>query len=335
MNKNTTFPQSLAAGRILAAIVMAIFTIGVSAVQAGNLGIANDFNAFIFGNANTTGGHADGSVAVGGSWTGEYELKQKGAGAVPFPTIAGASNVGAYVGNVLTGGNIGLRSLQGSIYYGTKGANAKLEAQNGFGVYAGANASIFTQSKSQLTTLSTMLTDASSLTINTSDQNNINVNVALNTSNGNLNVYNLNAANMTGSRTLNFSNVTANDTIVINVYGETVNWDWSMNGGIESKVLWNFVDAKTININSRDFSGSILALNATVNQYKNINGTLIANNWNAYNSSELHFNSSYQFSGDLPGLTPIPVPEPGSIILAVFGFLILFGKRRRTLVSWK
>ena len=335
MNKKTKQSPPVGLAAVLLAILMAIVTLSGGSVQAANLGIANDFNAFIFGNANTNGGHADGSVAVGGNWTGEYEVKQKGANAVPYPTIAGATNVGAYVGNVATGGNIGLRSLQGNVYYGTRGTNAKVEAQNGFGVYAGANASIFTQSKSQLTTLSTMLNDASSLSINTSDQNNVNIDVALNTSNGNLNVYKLNASQITGSRTVNFSNVTANDTIVINVYGETVNWDWSMNGGIESKVLWNFVDAKTININSRDFNGSILALNATVNQYKNINGTLIANNWNAYNSSELHFNSSYQFSGNLPGLTPIPVPEPGSIILAAFGLMVLFGKRRRTLVSWK
>lgn len=79
-----------------------IFALVFASAQADDLGVANDFNAFIFEGANTTGGHSEGAVAVGGGWNMAYEVNRSNLGA---STITGTSNVSMYVGGISTQGS--------------------------------------------------------------------------------------------------------------------------------------------------------------------------------------------------------------------------------------
>lgn len=291
-----------------------------SHVSAADLGIADSFNAMIFGNANTQGGHAQGAVAVEGNWSGvSYEAMQNTS---PVPSVPGASNVGIYVGGSVQTSSF-LRTDNGNGYYGVSN-NGTMTTNGGYSVMSGATTSIFTSAYNYLSNMSSTLAGYSGMAINTSDPNNITVDLSQNTLHGNLLVYNLDVSQITGLKTLNFINGNSSETIVINVTGTTLaSWGWSLNYAYDNNVLWNFESATTINIDQRAFDGSLLALHATVNQSQNIEGTLMAQNWNNTGAPELHLGSQFAFTGNLPA-----VPEPKSAILFVAG--VCFILRRRT-----
>jgi choice-of-anchor A domain-containing protein len=309
-----------------------------AAVSYASLGLAGNSNAFIFGNANTDGGHADGSIIVGGDWSGSrYELRQKsdspniGAGATGSPIPGNAS---LYIGgndNIKgdKGSNV-LRTMSGDVYIAGKYSAENVDAQNKGTV---SNKSFdLAPTVENLKKLSTDLAkfDSVALTLDPKNTNNVKVNLSLNTANAdkNLKVYTVDASILGGGRTLDFSGATGNETIVINVVGKTVDWGWSVNTNDltgNDDIIWNFADTTTLNIQDRQFNGSILAPNATVNQSQNINGTLIAQTWNNKNSAELH---SYTFSGKIP--LGVSAPEPAGVMtMAGFLGLVLCSRRRQ------
>ena len=309
-------------GLVLGAIA-SIASFSAPQASAANLGVANSFNGFIFGNANTQGGHAQGAVAVGGNWSGTaYEMMQYAPPQVPYPSVPGATNIGGYVAGSVTTSSF-LRSDNGNEYYGVSN-NGTMTAQSPYSVMSGATNSIFTSAYNYLSSMSSNLASYSGLTINTSDPNNITVDLSQNTLHGNLLVYNLNASSITGNKTLNFTNGNSGETIVINVTGNLSSWGWTLNYQYDNNVLWNFENATTINIDQRAFDGSILAVNATVNQAQNIEGNLIAQNWNDTGAPELHFGSQFMFSGNLPA-----VPEPRSALLFAAGLGLIMRRRTR------
>lgn len=301
----------------------AIFASVLASGQAVDLGIANDFNAFVFENADTNGGHSDGAVAVGGNWKMGYEVNGHNLGA---STVAGSPNTAIYVGGNITTQGVA-RSLRGNVHVGGT-ITGTLDVQNGQlnpgGV--GASAAIFNQQRNYSTNQSSYLASLTGQAINISDPNNINVNLSSNTGNGNLKVYNVNASQLSSLSTLNLSGGNGNETVVINVTGTTVNWGWQVNYANKNKLVWNFVDATNITVANRNFDGSMLAVNATVNQSQNIQGTMIAKSWVNRNSAELHFGNQYKFNGNLPSA---PVPEPATF-LALGAGVAAFIRRRRS-----
>lgn len=90
-------------GHLFAGVILATAS---SPSFASDLGTAKGFNAFIFGNAVTNGGHSDGGVAVKNNWTGSgYDALQ----ANKPGTIGGDNKLGMYVGgNVIftNGGSV-------------------------------------------------------------------------------------------------------------------------------------------------------------------------------------------------------------------------------------
>lgn len=297
--------------------------LGSSAFGA-DLGVAKDFNAFIFGNANTQGGHSAGAIAVGGNWAGHYEVKQNAFPQVPYPTIPGTSNLGLYVGGNVASSGGDFKVLQGNSYIGGN-VTGTFQMLNGFQQFAGTNPSVFTSQQAYSLGQSVVIAALSGVQLNTSDPNNINVDLSANVLNGNRKVYWVNSSNLTGLKTLNFNNGTANDTVMINVFGNsTINWGWSINYSFKNKVLFNFVDTTTLNISDRDFSSSILAPKATVNQHRNIEGNLIAANWNNFGSQELHFGNQFMFDGNAP------VPEPATLAVFGVGAIALIRRRRKS-----
>jgi choice-of-anchor A domain-containing protein len=286
--------------------------------------MANDFNAFIFNNADTNGGHSDGAVAVGGNWKMEYEVNGHNLGANSIP---GTSNTSIYVGGSIQTQGVA-RSLRGNAYVGGL-VTGTLDIQNGGRLNPGgttALASIFTQQRNYSTNQSNYLASLTGQAINITDPNNINVNLSTNTANGNLKVYTVNASQLSSLSTLNLSGGNGNETVVINVVGSTVNWGWQVNYANRNKLVWNFVNATQINVENRNFDGSMLAVNANFLQKQNIQGTMIAKSWTNRNSAELHFGNQFKFAGQLP---TAPVPEPGTMLAFGAGIAALIRRRKK------
>lgn len=121
--------------------------------------------------------------------------------------------------------------------------------------------------------------------------------------------------------------------VVINVSGTSVNWtsgnmvsDFT-NNYWQGHVLWNFYEATSIQLNSFNFNGAILAPYASITASGNIDGLVVANNLTT--SAEVHLpdstSSPFAYQGALA-----PVPEPGSalLLLVAGGFVILVRNRR-------
>ncbi|MBX3389091.1 MAG: choice-of-anchor A family protein [Phycisphaeraceae bacterium] len=108
-------------------------------------------------------------------------------------------------------------------------------------------------------------------------------------------------------------------TVIINVAGTNITYNGgNMLGGFNipnaSKIIWNFYEATTLNID-RHFFGAILAPKATMSNSTAIEGSVFTDTFNQ--NGEVHLPN---FSGN--------IPAPGALALGGFG-LLLAGRRRR------
>ena len=119
-------------------------------------------------------------------------------------------------------------------------------------------------------------------------------------------------------------------TVIFNLTG---NANWS-NMGMSAldgyNVLFNFVDATSVNFSSINVLGSVLAPNAVIGGSNgNILGTVVAGDWNA----SLTLGNSKAFAAtDVTGFAAAvsPVPEPGTYAMLLAGLgLVGFAVRRR------
>lgn len=114
-------------------------------------------------------------------------------------------------------------------------------------------------------------------------------------------------------------NMNSATTVVINVSGTNITYNGgNMVGGFNianaSKIIWNFYEATTLNID-RHFFGAILAPKATMSNSTAIEGSVFTDTFNQ--NGEVHLPN---FDGN--------IPTPGTLTLAGFG-LIAASRRRR------
>ncbi|MBS0191295.1 MAG: choice-of-anchor A family protein [Phycisphaerales bacterium] len=114
-------------------------------------------------------------------------------------------------------------------------------------------------------------------------------------------------------------NMNGASTVVINVSGTNITYNGgNMVGGFTvanaSKIIWNFYQATTLNID-RHFFGAILAPNATMSNSTAIEGSVFTSTFNQ--NGEVHLPN---FGGN--------IPAPGALALAGFG-MVVAGRRRR------
>ena len=119
-------------------------------------------------------------------------------------------------------------------------------------------------------------------------------------------------------------------TVIFNLTGNA-NWNnMGMSALSGYNVLFNFVDATSVNFSSIDVLGSVLAPNAVIGGSNgNILGTVVAGDWNA----NLTLGNSKAFAAtDVTGFAAAvsPVPEPGTYAMLLAGLgLVGFAVRRR------
>jgi choice-of-anchor A domain-containing protein len=325
--------------------------IGSSWAGGSSLGNAGSFNSFIFDQASVSGGgETEGAIAVGGlgltssqiafNASSNYNTLIKSDPA----SLGGLNNIGLYVngnanfssggqlnngGNAYVSGNFSTGNpfdLNGGgyLYYG---GSLSGTVQGGSSVNSNlVNSAYFTQQQTYSQNQSAQLAgETANASINTNVANNWNVNYGGTVQNNTQYVVDLTASELAGyggnAVTLGLGGFNSTDTLIIDVTGAVVNnFGISVNSnGLQNRILWNFENATTVDINNRQLEGSVLAADATVNQSQVIEGNLIAKNWNTYNGVELH---SYNFTGTA-------VPEPAPYFALGIGAIGVFFKKKK------
>jgi len=320
--------------KLLPAAALALVASGASAQT--NLGNAQPFNAFIFGNASTiNGGEIEGPLAVGGAYTvGSFNVNFKASTAgYSAATVGNTSNIGLYVQGGIN--SVGSTQITDDAYVGSTSGNPLLFQQNGVKHTGVSNVGGVTNffSPTVYINQSNYLASLIDQTINTSDQNNLNINLNSAVKYGNFKVFSIPASQLAANRTLSIANFAAQDTVLINITGGDVGgFGLTVQGGSFDRILWNNNTASNFTINNRIFEGSLLAPKAAVTQQNVIEGNLIAASLNDTGGNELHFGFGRQFAGTLlsSSSTASATPEPGTVALAaaalISGSLLL---RRR------
>lgn len=301
-----------------------IFVVGAALCAAGlssaqSLGQASFFNAVIFGNVNAQSGESDGAMAVRGNWTTQNNYQISIKGSAPAPIVGGATNLGLYLkGSMSAGQNPGttqVNSGRNAYVGGTISGGLLMNGGTSFGNSGLVTDTFFANQQAFSLTQSAFLASLGGNAVDTSNPNNYKVTIS---NTGGLNVFAIDAALLSGGKTLDVIGGNGQETLVFNVTGGTVNWGTNYNGNVR-RALWNFHQATTLNVSERLLRGSVLAVGATVNQSQNIDGTLVASALNVFNGAELHMET---FEGNAP------VPEPMTMGVLALGALAAARRRR-------
>ncbi len=292
-----------------------------NAVVAGNFALRSDVAGPVVVGGNLTGGQGDfygGHLpAAGSSFAGYSTLAVYGnVQNASYNVNAGAVNVqGHAVGNVALGSNM---------HYG---AVMPYSFDNIWSTLTAASTGL------------SQLTPAIQAPLPAAGTNGATLNAVLGSVPGQSNVA---VINITAAQLASYPDVKVNlngaTTVIINVTGSSFTGRPNIHNNQNSfmyNVIWNFVDATTINFGATGWAGTVLAPKALVTTGNPIDGTVVAASFDG--TSELHWAPTQT---DLSFLSPplsgggsnigTSVPEPGSLalLLAGLGGLLLVARRR-------
>jgi len=288
-------------------------------VRAGSLGVAGNYNEFIFTTSTRSNVDSQGQVAVGGTAT--FNNFTVGSN-INSGNIYGTDSL--IVGGRLTGSQTVVQGY-GNALYGSKDSNTHLYFNGGGSGSVGTISGFFSNAETYLTSLATTLKNE---VANGTTYRNPYGQMTL-TTNGSsqLQVFNVNGSDLSSINNLSIHSSSTNDTIVINVSGTNdsmQNFGINLHGIDETHILFNFYDATSLNLSGINVTGSILATKALLTGNNGqINGNVIANAMTGNIETHLHL-----FDGTLP--TPGAVPEPSSLgLMAAAGLIPVISMIRR------
>lgn len=123
--------------------------------------------------------------------------------------------------------------------------------------------------------------------------------------------------------------VAGGQSLVINVLGEDLRFAANPLAGVSeaarSRVLWNFPEARTLEV-ATQFNGSLLAPSAALTNLNELNGSVVAGS--LVQHGEVH---GHEWQGGLPQTEPAPVSEPTTLVLFLIPAMGLFAVKVQSL----
>ncbi|MGH7241946.1 MAG: collagen-binding domain-containing protein [Phycisphaerales bacterium] len=302
---------------------MQISYLGAAAVAAGVMvqlagaSALNDWNLIVHHNLTSGSSEVEGRTLVGGNLAGTSNY-----GVKLLPTSSYLNIDSLVVGGTVAANNYQVNSGRARLFGAKGSANFNMNGggaliQNDGGVTATVNnawadvtnASTFCSSLSATNTVTLPGGQPAGVVFNS---------IA---GPGGVAVFSVNGNSLFQNNNVQQMDINANGeaVVVINVSGTNITYNGgNMVGGFNvanaSKIIWNFYQATTLNID-RHFFGAILAPNAVMSNSTAIEGSVFADIFNQ--NGEVHLPN---FVGN--------VPTPGTLTLAGFGLLAASRRRR-------
>ena len=232
-----------------------------------NLGIAGQFNAFVFSNFTSYSSDTEGPLAVGGNVDVQnYSIND---------VYASNSRVAVIVGRDV---NFDAGSFIGQIDYSGSASVTRIDLKD-VSQHSPTAAIDFSAEKNVLGTLSSQLSAAPANGKAVFLYGGVQF---IGDGTNNPQVFDVTAAQMANVTYGSFSNLSPGQTVIVNISGDSVSFlgGWT-NGMTIYNALYNLSSATNITIDTNVY-GSILAPNATVNGGQGvINGNVIVHAWNS------------------------------------------------------
>jgi choice-of-anchor A domain-containing protein len=291
-------------------LLIAIFGVALlpgARAEAVGLGLASDFNLFMFGDVERTSGDVFGRAAVGGDaqftdfWISRTHPSDPS-------------------GNLIVGGNLTLNRVSiGSDKQGSAivGGSWSITDSGNPSIIQGQPID-FAAEKAYLTQYAKFWAGLPATGITTI----VSGNVTLTGSNPLLNIFTLPGSDL-GKIRLDIQ-VPKGSTVLVNLSGEHARM-YELGYGTNSIdphfILYNFYEASILDLRNIGVEGSILAPYAQINfESGNVEGNLIGLSLRSYKGEE----HDYPFEGDLPS-----VPEAASLLLLGSGLILLWVFRNK------
>lgn len=284
-----------------ALLPLSLATVGIASLiepaMAVNLGVAQNYNVFVFGDMNQSS-DSEGRVAVGGNATfTNFGIADRLANSNGTDTRLVVGGDLTYKGGQIFGGS--------AVVGGAVNTSVNFNCSPNCGVSSGKPID-FDAARQELTYLSDSLAGLNSTGTTEYKWSGIH----LQGNNSDLNIFTIDGSKFSNSSYLNLTGVNSNSTVVFNILGNSVNisnFGLNLNGVNKQNILFNFVDATQVTTTGFSFLGSVLATKANVLfNNGNVEGTLVASSLSG--SGEFH---NTPFSGNLPSI-PKPQPQPTS-----------------------
>jgi choice-of-anchor A domain-containing protein len=310
-------------GFTLAALGLAGVALSGSALASGIGGDAGGYNVFIFGTGNFDSENTDtmGNLAAGGNVS---LMNYTVAAGIAGNSAMSPNPARLVVGGTLTAQNGGVGSnQQGAIYTNNPTSLTSFTARGG--VLGQTLIGSFTADATTYTNLSTSLsTLAANGTASPLGPGNT---LTLTGTSSGLNVIDLAGSTLTNSQTINI-NAPTGSTVLINVSGTSATFQNGQvfeTGATAATVLYNFYQATSVDLSTKDPEGSILAPDAgVVGANGQMHGQLVAGSYGGSSINDGVDTTQFDnvvFTGNL---NPVPVPAPAWLLLSALLGLGLF-----------
>lgn len=297
---------------------LSLIVAAASVAQAGSLGVAGNYNEFIFNDSFRTNTSTQGQVAVGGD--AKFNNFTIGA-AVTKSNIYGTDSL--IVGGKLSGSQA-VVSGYGDAEYGLSSIKHLYFKGGGTGS-VGQDSDLFTSAEAYLKQESTFLAGLVANGTTTVAYGGI----TLSGKDSELDVFNLSGDVLSKANSLTI-NAPSAATVLVNIDGDATsmkNFGFHLEGGIDaSNILYNFSNASSLALSGVGVEGSVLAPFAKVSFHNGkLNGNLIA-----YSLTGSGTTLNHRFAGNLP--TSGSIPEPSSVAMVLIGctLAVLPTLRKRT-----